>query len=132
MSEVKIDTVQKLFHDPTVKSETSGRNAQLHQFLIFGGSIGRNTLLTPQDLFDTKQQFQNMRYHDGHDVFTSDSLYNWQQWVLKKISDIASSHEQKNLIKKKTDQEIMKKTKIEMNLFHINIDVSNIIVFILI
>ena len=131
-SEVEIDIVQKLFHDFTVKNEISRWNIQLHQFLIFNDFIGRNTLLTSQDFFDTKQQFQNMWYHDGHDVFISNNLYNWQQWILKKINDIASSHEQKNLIKKKTDQEIIKKTKIEINLFHINIDVNNIIVFILI
>ena len=132
MSEIKIDIIQKLFHDFIVKSEISKWNIQLHQFLIFGGFIGRNTLLTSQDFFDTKQQFQNMWYHDGHDVFISNGLYNWQQWILKKVSDIASFHEQKNLIKKKTNREIIKKTKVEMNLFHINIDMNNIIVFILI
>ena len=131
-SEVKIDIIQKLLHDPIMKNEILKWNTQLHQFLTFGGFIDWNMLLTSQDFFDTKQQFQNMWYHDGHDVFISNNLYNWQQWILKKISDIVLFHKQKNLIKKKTDQKIIKKTKIEMNLFYINIDVSNIIVFILI
>ena len=101
MSKIKIDIVQKLFYDFIVKNETLKWNIQLHQFLIFNDFIGRNTLLTSQNFFDTKQQFQNMWYHDGHNVFISNDLYNWQQWILKKISDIASFHEQKNLIKKK-------------------------------
>ena len=105
-SEIKIDIIQKLLHDSIVKNEISEWNTQLHQFLIFGGFTGRNTLLTSQNLFDTKQQFQSMWYHDGHDVFISNGLYNWQQWILKKINDITSFHEQKNLIKKKTNQKI--------------------------
>ena len=60
MSKIKIDIVQKLFYDFIMKNEISKRNIQLHQFLIFGDFIDRNTLLTSQDFFDTKPQFQNM------------------------------------------------------------------------
>ena len=115
MLKIKINIIQKLLHDPIVKNKTLKWNIQLHQFLIFDDFIGRNTLLTSQDFFDTKQQFQSMWYHDDHDVFILNNLYNWQQWILKKINNITSFHKQKNLIKKKTNWKIIKKIKIKTN-----------------
>ena len=109
MLKIKINIIQKLLHDPIVKNKTLKWNIQLHQFLIFDDFIGRNTLLTSQDFFDTKQQFQSMWYHDDHDVFISNNLYNWQQWILKKLTTLRHFMNKKNLIKKKQIKKLWKK-----------------------